>query len=158
MKTSRSILILMFSFVFLMVIGIVLAVHYRVPAELDCASCKPDTVSSDFFAKGTGITPPVVVVIPYLLFGLLIQKRALVGLLGNLGIFVISCVYTIASILEPALTHVYQDAFDLKASGVLPAITYTIGAGIVVVIFVLNLQNAISRLQTRQTAPRTANA
>lgn len=158
MKTGRSILILMCFFVVLMVIGIALAVHYRMPAELDCASCKPDTVSSDFFAKGTGITPPVVVVIPYLLFGLLMQKRTLIGLLGNLGIFVISCVYTIASILEPALTHVYRDAFDLKAAGVWPAIAFTTGAGIVVAIFILNLQNAISRLPSRQTSPRTVSA
>ncbi|MCL4875485.1 MAG: hypothetical protein KJ064_02450 [Anaerolineae bacterium] len=152
MRSQQHILTLIIAFVILSAIGIGTAAYYKLPAGLDCPSCTEDTVFQDSITHGTAITAPVVMLAAFLVFGLLVQRRGWVGLIGSLGIYVISMVFFVASALDSATRDVLDGAVSLNADDLLPAMIYLVCAGLVVSILIVNAKDSLNRFQLRSAA------
>jgi hypothetical protein len=149
MRSLQHILTLIIAFVILSAIGIGTAAYYKLPAGLDCPVCTEDTVLQDSITHETAITAPIAMLVALLVFGLLVQRRGWVGLIGSMGIYVIGMVFFVASALDSATREVLNGTVSLNADDLLPAMIYLMCAGLVVSILTVNAKDTLSRFQLR---------
>ena len=89
------------TFVAVMIVNTVIALHYRWSAEFD-APGNPATIGTDFILHGTRISPPVHAMVIIALAGWLALRRGWRGVAAIVALVAFSLLSTIAAAGEPA--------------------------------------------------------